>query len=135
MSSTDVAPSLLVASHGAVRVLTLNRPAALNSFTAEMHGLLRAALDDAAADAGVRALVITGSGRGFCAGQDLNDPAMAGPDADVGDIVERMYKPLALRIRAMPVIADWRECRLGDGEPQKRLPSWRCSWSRMPQVM
>jgi 2-(1,2-epoxy-1,2-dihydrophenyl)acetyl-CoA isomerase len=103
MSSADVAPSLLVAHHGSVRVLTLNRPAALNSFTAEMHGLLRAALDDAAADAGVRALVITGSGRGFCAGQDLNDPAMAGPDADVGDIVERMYKPLALRIRSMPV--------------------------------
>jgi 2-(1,2-epoxy-1,2-dihydrophenyl)acetyl-CoA isomerase len=100
---SDDAPSLLVATQGAVRVLTLNRPAALNSFTAEMHGRLRTALDDAAADAAVRALVITGTGRGFCAGQDLNDPAMAGPDADVGAIVERIYKPLALRIRSMPV--------------------------------
>ena len=97
------APSMFVATQGAVRVLTLNRPAALNSFTAEMHGRLHTALDEAAADAAVRAVLITGAGRGFCAGQDLNDPAMAGPDADVGDIVERMYKPLALRIRSMPV--------------------------------
>jgi 2-(1,2-epoxy-1,2-dihydrophenyl)acetyl-CoA isomerase len=96
-------PPLLSASHGAVRVLTLNRPAALNSFIAAMHAALRGALDEAAADASVRALVITGSGRAFCAGQDLNDHALAGPDADVGDVVERMYKPLALRIRSMPV--------------------------------
>jgi len=100
---SDDAPSLLVATQCAVRVLTLNRPAALNSFTAEMHARLRAALDEAAGDASVRALVVTGTGRGFCAGQDLNDPAMAGPDADVGAIVERVYKPLALRIRSMPV--------------------------------
>ena len=95
--------SLLIANHGAVRVLTLNRPAALNSFTAAMHVELRLALEDAAADASVRALVITGAGRAFCAGQDLNDPAIAGPDADIGDVVERLYKPLALRIRSMPV--------------------------------
>jgi len=100
------APSLLVATQGAVRVLTLNRPAALNSFTAEMHGRLRTALDDAAADADVRAVVITGAGRGFCAGQDLNDPAMrtvAGEPPDVGAVVEKLYKPLALRLRSMPV--------------------------------
>jgi 2-(1,2-epoxy-1,2-dihydrophenyl)acetyl-CoA isomerase len=97
---------LLVATHGAVRVLTLNRPAALNSFTAQMNVELRSALDDAAADVAVRALVITGAGRGFCAGQDLNDPAMVGDGSsvpDVGAIVEKFYKPLALRIRSMPV--------------------------------
>ena len=94
---------LLIATHGAVRVLTLHRPTALNSFTGAMHVALRLALEEAAADASVRALVVTGSGRAFCAGQDLNDPALAGTDADIGDLVERLYKPLALRIRSMPV--------------------------------
>jgi 2-(1,2-epoxy-1,2-dihydrophenyl)acetyl-CoA isomerase len=91
---------VLRADHGAVRVLTLNRPQALNSFTRAMHALLLPALDAAAADESVRCVVITGAGRGFCAGQDLND---ASPDVDVGDLVERLYKPLALRIRSMPV--------------------------------
>jgi 2-(1,2-epoxy-1,2-dihydrophenyl)acetyl-CoA isomerase len=95
-------PPLLVRREGAVCVLTLNRAAALNSFTAEMHGLLLPALQAAAVDDGVRAVVITGAGRGFCAGQDLADPAMTG-NADVGGVVERFYKPLALRVRTMPV--------------------------------
>jgi 2-(1,2-epoxy-1,2-dihydrophenyl)acetyl-CoA isomerase len=86
-----------------VHWLTLNRPASLNSFTAEMHGVLLAALDAAAADAEVRAVVITGAGRGFCAGQDLNDPAMAGAEIDVGAVIERHYRPLAMRVRTMPV--------------------------------
>ena len=95
-------PQVLVASHGAVRLITLNRPAALNSFTAAMHGVLLAALDEAALDAEVRAVLITGSGRGFCAGQDLGDPAMAGKP-DVGAVIERFYRPLATRVRSMPV--------------------------------
>jgi 2-(1,2-epoxy-1,2-dihydrophenyl)acetyl-CoA isomerase len=95
-------PLVLVTHEGAVRVLTLNRPKALNSFTTEMHAQLGATLDAAADDRKVRCLVITGAGRGFCAGQDLNDAAMA-PDADVGEVVERLYRPLALRIRSMPV--------------------------------
>jgi 2-(1,2-epoxy-1,2-dihydrophenyl)acetyl-CoA isomerase len=95
-------PTVLVANQGAVRTLTLNRPAALNSFTLAMHGELMAALEAAAADATVRALVITGAGRGFCAGQDLADPAM-GQGADIAAVVERHYKPLALRVRSMPV--------------------------------
>ncbi len=96
--------SLLIATHGAVRVLTLNRPAALNSFTGEMHGRLMAALDDAAADASVRALVLTGAGRGFCAGQDLNDPAMAGQGVpDVAAVIEQRYRPLSERLFSMPV--------------------------------
>jgi 2-(1,2-epoxy-1,2-dihydrophenyl)acetyl-CoA isomerase len=94
-------PLVLAATTGAVRTLTLNRPQALNSFTIPMHELLRAALEETAADPAVRCLVITGTGRAFCAGQDLAE--VADPDADVGDIVELRYKPLALRIRSMPV--------------------------------
>jgi 2-(1,2-epoxy-1,2-dihydrophenyl)acetyl-CoA isomerase len=104
LSSPDAL--IQVAQHGAVRVLTLNRPSALNSFTQDMHVELLAALDGIAADAGVRAVLITGAGRGFCAGQDLNDPAM-GPGADgkpdIGAVIEKNYRPLALRIQSMPV--------------------------------
>ena len=99
-------PLVLVATDGAVRTLTLNRPAALNSFTAAMHGELLPALQAAADDPAIRAVLITGSGRGFCAGQDLNDPAMlpgAAADAAVGDFVTRHYLPLAERVRSMPV--------------------------------
>ena len=98
-------PLVQVSTQGAVRTLTLNRPAALNSFTAAMHRELLAALDAAAADDAVRCVVLTGAGRGFCAGQDLNDEGMGqdGTPADVEGVVERHYKPLALRIRSMPV--------------------------------
>lgn len=95
-----------VESQGPVRRLTLNRPAALNSFTGAMHGELMAALNAAAADGTVRCVVITGAGRGFCAGQDLNDPGMipvAGSLPDVGAVIERHYRPLALRLQSMPV--------------------------------
>ena len=98
-------PLVQVSTQGAVRTLTLNRPAALNSFTAAMHRELLAALDAAALDDAVRCVVLTGAGRGFCAGQDLNDEGMGqdGAPADVEGVVERHYKPLALRIRSMPV--------------------------------
>ena len=91
---------VLIETTGAVRKLTLNRPASLNSFTSAMHRELRPALDAAADDASVRCLVITGAGRGFCAGQDLNDPEVG---SNVGNVVERVYKPLALRIASMPI--------------------------------
>jgi len=97
---------VLSVTQGAVRTLTLNRPAALNSFTGAMHAQLLAALNAAADDAAVRALIVTGAGRGFCAGQDLNDPEMSTPDGappDVGAVIERHYTPLALRMRSMPV--------------------------------
>ena len=93
---------VLAATEGPVRLITLNRPAALNSFTQAMHGDLLPALDAAASDASIRAVIITGAGRGFCAGQDLNDPAMVG-QVDVGAVIERFYRPLALRVRSMPV--------------------------------
>jgi len=96
---------VLVARHGAVMLITLNRPAALNSFTAAMHALLLPALEEAAADTSVRAVVLTGAGRGFCAGQDLGDPAMAAAagSPDVGAVIERYYRPLGMRLRTMPM--------------------------------
>lgn len=107
--SAASAASVLTATQGAVRVITLNRPASLNSFNAEMHGRLRAALDDAAADASVRAVVVTGAGRGFCAGQDLSDRAVApgGAKVDLGESIAKNYNPLVRAIRGlrMPVIA------------------------------
>jgi len=96
-------PTVLVSTQGAVRLLTLNRPAALNSFTGAMHRELLAALNAAADDATVRAVVVTGTGRGFCAGQDLADPEMTGAEIDVGAVIDRHYRPLALRVRSMPV--------------------------------
>jgi 2-(1,2-epoxy-1,2-dihydrophenyl)acetyl-CoA isomerase len=104
LSSSDAL--IQVAQRGAVRLLTLNRPSALNSFTQDMHAELRQALDAVAADPAVRAVLITGAGRGFCAGQDLNDPAMApGADGkpDIGAVIEKYYRPLVLRLQSMPV--------------------------------
>ena len=102
-------PLVLVSQDAGVRTLKLNRAKALNSFTGAMHGELAAALEAAANDRDVRCLVLTGSGRGFCAGQDLADPVVApnlelgGAPTDVGAAIERYYKPLALRVRSMPV--------------------------------
>jgi len=91
-----------------VAVLTLNRPDSLNSFTAEMHGEVREVLGQAAQDKTVRAVLITGNGRGFCAGQDLNDRAISPGESmpDLGDSVEKYYSPLILQITTMekPVI-------------------------------
>jgi 2-(1,2-epoxy-1,2-dihydrophenyl)acetyl-CoA isomerase len=105
--SNDASEALiLVATAGPVRMLTLNRPAALNSFTAAMHAQLLPALNAAAEDAAIRAVVITGAGRGFCAGQDLNDAGMVAAGdgtVDVGAVIERHYRPLATRLRTMPV--------------------------------
>lgn len=100
---------VLVRQEGAVRTLALNRPQALNSFTVALHERLLAELQAAAADPDVRCLVLTGAGRGFCAGQDLTDPAIAPrlePDAvpvDIGQVIERWYRPLLNRLRSMPV--------------------------------
>ncbi len=99
-------PQLDANLQGAVLTLTLQRPQALNSFTAALIDALRTRLEQAAADPAVRCVVITGSGRAFCAGQDLKDPAVAASGdvaADLGEVVARFYKPLMLCLRAMPV--------------------------------
>ncbi|MBV9931007.1 MAG: 2-(1,2-epoxy-1,2-dihydrophenyl)acetyl-CoA isomerase [Alphaproteobacteria bacterium] len=85
---------------GGVARLTLNRPERLNSFTVRMHEEVADAL---AALEGARVLVITGAGRGFCAGQDLNDRAVApGEAVDLGHSVESYYNPLIRRITSLP---------------------------------
>jgi 2-(1,2-epoxy-1,2-dihydrophenyl)acetyl-CoA isomerase len=88
-----------------IATLTLNRPDKLNSFTAEMHGEVRSVLEQVAADKSARVLVLTGAGRGFCAGQDLGDRAVApgGAPVDLGESVEKYYAPLVLALRALPM--------------------------------
>lgn len=90
---------------GGIARLTLNRPDRLNSFTVQMHEEVADALGSLG-DA--RVLVLTGAGRGFCAGQDLNDRAVApGQSVDLGHSVETYYNPLIRRLTSlpMPVIA------------------------------
>jgi 2-(1,2-epoxy-1,2-dihydrophenyl)acetyl-CoA isomerase len=98
--------TVLVDFRPGYRVLTLNRPAKLNAFTGVMHRALKAELDAAEADRSCRAVLITGAGRGFSAGQDLADPEIApepGEAPDLGDTLEKNYNPLIRKLRAMPL--------------------------------
>ena len=94
---------------GGVARLTLNRPDRLNSFNTTMHEEVRDALTRVASDETARVLVLSGAGRGFCAGQDLSDRAVApgGAGPQLGESLEKYYNPLVLTLRAlpMPVIA------------------------------
>lgn len=85
--------------------ITLNRPERLNSFTEAMHAELARALDALEAEPGLRGLVISGAGRGFCAGQDLGErkPAEDGSRRDLAEGLEKRYRPLIGRLRALPV--------------------------------
>jgi 2-(1,2-epoxy-1,2-dihydrophenyl)acetyl-CoA isomerase len=85
--------------------LTLNRPERLNSFSNEMHEEVRAALARVKEDSSCRVLVLTGAGRGFCAGQDLSERAVAPGSgaADLGESIEQRYKPLVLTLRNLPL--------------------------------
>lgn len=93
---------------GGIARLTLNRPDKLNSFTTAMHEEVREAVARVGTEPGVRVLLLAGAGRGFCAGQDLGDRAVAPGDApvDLGVSIERYYAPLVLALRAlaMPVV-------------------------------
>ena len=99
-----MADEVLVSREGAVLTVTLNRPEVLNALTAAVHTGLRAALKEAAGDDDIRAVVLTGAGRGFCVGQDLTEFADA---PDVGAALRATYHPTvhALRSLAKPVIA------------------------------
>ncbi|SOC82303.1 2-(1,2-epoxy-1,2-dihydrophenyl)acetyl-CoA isomerase [Ensifer adhaerens] len=103
MSSSE---TILVSLHGGVLTLTLNRPEKLNSFNDEMHIALRAALERAHAEDDIRAVLLTGAGRGFCAGQDLGDrdPSLGVPD--LGHTIETFYNPLLRLMRSLekPII-------------------------------
>jgi 2-(1,2-epoxy-1,2-dihydrophenyl)acetyl-CoA isomerase len=91
-----------------VAAITLNRPARLNCFTETMHQELRAALERVRADPAVRAVLLTGGGRGFCAGQDLEerDLSAGAPAPDLGDSIGRNLNPLVRSRRelALPVV-------------------------------
>lgn len=92
-------------SKGVAR-LVLNRPDRLNAFTPEMHEEIRHALTAAQTDKSVRCLLLTGAGRGFCAGADLTAFSENDEPIDLGDALDRDYNPLAQTIMGMniPVI-------------------------------
>ena len=105
-------PTVVYEEQGAVALVTLNRPAQLNSLNLEMHQALWQALDQAEANAAVRALVLTGAGRGFCAGADLSAFDFSeGPNrverADPGPVIERSFNPTTRRLMnlRMPIVA------------------------------
>ncbi len=97
-------PSILVSLDAGVLCITLNRPEKLNAFNPEMHQLLREALTRAASDAQVRAVMLTGAGRAFCAGQDLSEREIAPGAApiDLSVSIGSHYNPLVRRLRELP---------------------------------
>lgn len=97
--------TILFEVSGGVARLTLNRPDRLNSFNVQMHGQVRDALSQLKNNSEARVLVLTGAGRGFCAGQDLGDRAVApgGQGVDLGESIENYYKPLVLALRNLPM--------------------------------
>lgn len=101
--------TIRVEVEGGVTVITLNRPDRLNSFNLEMHEAFGRALDEASSNPDCRAVLITGAGRGFCAGQDLSDRAVAPGGAsrnDLGESLEKRYNPHVRKMRNMekPVV-------------------------------
>ena len=97
--------NILFQSGAGIARITLNRPDRLNSFTDAMHAELRDAMARVKGDASLRVLLLTGAGRGFCAGQDLSErevPPGTEP-VDIGATIERNYKPLVLGLQALPL--------------------------------
>ena len=92
---------VLVSLDAGVLGVTLNRPDSLNAFTAAMHAGLAAALTRAESEAAVRCVLVTGAGRGFCAGQDLSERDMNAADIDLGAGLDARYNPLVRRMRAL----------------------------------
>ncbi|MCG6873742.1 MAG: 2-(1,2-epoxy-1,2-dihydrophenyl)acetyl-CoA isomerase PaaG [Betaproteobacteria bacterium] len=97
-------PSIRLEIADGYAMVTLNRPERLNSFNPEMHQRLRDALDEVGPREDVRAVLLTGAGRAFCAGQDLSERRTA-PDApppDLGASLDANFNPLVRRLRALP---------------------------------
>src|SRR3954468_11683608 len=99
----ETATTVLYEARGAVALITLNRPQALNSFTRRMHQDLWAAFDRIEGDKAIRPLVLTGAGRGFCAGADLAEFDFApGEDlvkrAGPGPIIEQAFNPTVRKL-------------------------------------
>jgi 2-(1,2-epoxy-1,2-dihydrophenyl)acetyl-CoA isomerase len=97
--------TILLQIRDGIARLTLNRPERLNSFNTQMHEEVRDALSQIEQDRTVRVLVLSGAGRGFCAGQDLSDPAIVsgGESVDLGLAIEKYYGPLVLRLQVFKV--------------------------------
>src|SRR5665213_713030 len=96
-------PSILVERRDGYRVITLNRPNRLNAFNEAMHAELRKATEEIEADESCRALLITGNGRGFCAGQDLADRLVKpGEKPAPSKSLETYYNPLVRKLRRLP---------------------------------
>jgi 2-(1,2-epoxy-1,2-dihydrophenyl)acetyl-CoA isomerase len=93
---------LLVEGRPGYRVLTLNRPQKLNAFDGALHAALLEALDDAGRDSACRAVLLAGAGRAFCAGQDLAEPGLTGPEADLESVLERGWNRLVRAVRGLP---------------------------------
>ncbi|MCU4317388.1 2-(1,2-epoxy-1,2-dihydrophenyl)acetyl-CoA isomerase PaaG [Acinetobacter bereziniae] len=101
---------ILVRQHNKVGYLTLNRPEVLNSFNEQMHQEIILMLDQWSFSQDIHTIVISGAGKGFCAGQDLttrSKEVISAPDYDAGAALEKFYNPLILKITQMskPVIA------------------------------
>lgn len=100
--------NILFSIDAGIARITLNRPDRLNSFTAAMHLELRDAISRTGADPAARVLLLTGAGRGFCAGQDLSDRAVSADvtPVDLGHTVETLWAPLVLSLRRLrkPVV-------------------------------
>jgi len=98
--------SVLVETTDGFATITLNRPDKLNAFNAKQNRSLLAALEEADSDPLCRAVLLTGAGRGFCAGQDLGDRDPSDEPADLGETIDTLYNPLIRKLRSMemPVI-------------------------------
>lgn len=94
---------VLIDRRAGYRVFTLNRPQRLNAFNDAMHQSLAAAIADAERDQECRALLLTGAGRAFSSGQDLNERIGASGEVIVpGEALEKYYNPLVRRLRSLP---------------------------------
>lgn len=143
-----MADPLRLERDGALAVITLDRPEVLNAFDEALTSALAIAIDQVAADAAVRAVVITGAGRGFSAGQDLRDrflKVVAGQDLELGNELRRRYHPLIAAIRGMrkPVVAAVNGVVAGAGlgiavacdvRVASSSASFRAAWTRVGLV-
>src|ERR1700732_3689190 len=95
--------TILVERRPGYRSITLNRPQRLNAFSESMHRELKRAIDEAESDSACRAVLLTGAGRAFCAGQDLNERlSQDGEPTVLGNALETHYNPLVRKLRALP---------------------------------
>lgn len=145
---SGMSPPVRLERDAGVAVITLDRPDVLNAFDEAATAALATVLTEVAADPAVRAVVITGAGRAFSAGQDLRDRVAAldgGAELSLGDELRRRYHPLTLAIRTMrkPVIAAVNGIAAGAGlglaaacdvRVAAASASFRAAWSRVGLV-